>query len=85
MNKNSSKANIQEILTLLNIDIKDNSDQDTPEKDKKIPKEDDIIHKESENNLTNNAFDKINNIHKKELNSKNNMNSNSFSTIENIS
>ena len=35
-NKNNSKANIQEIFTLLNIDINDNSEQDIPEKDKKI-------------------------------------------------
>ena len=85
VNKNNSKANIQEILTLLNIDINDKSDQDTPKKDKKIHKKDNNIHKEVENNLGNNAFDKTNNIHEKELNSKNNTDLNNHSSIEDIS
>ena len=85
VNKNNYKANIQEILTLLNIDINDNSNQDTPQKDKKIHKKDNNIHKEVENNLGNNAFDKINNIHQKELNSKNNTDLNNLSSIEDIS
>ena len=52
MSKNNSKANIQEILTLLNIDINDNSEQDIPEKYKNNHKKDNNIHKEVENNLS---------------------------------
>ena len=44
-NQNNSKANIQEIFNLLNIDINDSSEQDIPEKDKNNHNKDKNIHK----------------------------------------
>ena len=85
VNKNDSEAKIQKIFTLLNIDNNDNSDQYIPEKDKNNHKKDNNIHKEIENNLSINTIDHINNINKKELNSKNNSDLNDLSSLEDIS
>ena len=70
---------------MLNIDINDSSEQDIPEKDKNNLNKDKNMHKEVENNLSNNTIDQIININNNEVNSKNNSDLNNLTPLLKIS